>query len=202
MSSKDIIISEIVTAVIQQKTEALKCVSRCYWCNFHFTHIKTFHDIECTFELSFGFGYNDNPNHFNVVFKIHHDKMYDDDGIQFMLYHTSWGKFEKFDRPTISILLDKMKEELKKLNFDKLSGMFIGYETTLLPYVDFFSDIPTIKTMGEECPVCQDCITNTKTECGHTLCVPCFQTIKERKDEDGDYIKPCPICREHITYTH
>jgi len=203
MSSKDIIISEIVSSITKQKIEEVKEHQTHYWCSYRFSNIKTFHDIQVIFELGFGFVFHDNPNHFNVVFKIVHYEMFDCRTMnQTTLYNSSWGKFEKFDRPTISILLDKMKENLKTLKFDKFSGMFTEHEITILSYMDFFSDIPSIKIDGEECPVCKDCITNTKTNCGHTLCIPCFQIIKQREDDDGDEIKPCPTCRCHMEYTH
>ena len=40
------------------------------------------------------------------------------------------------------------------------------------------------------CSVCLDS-TKTKTPCGHTLCIPCWQKLKNNK---------CPLCRGSISY--
>jgi hypothetical protein len=201
-SAKDIIINKMVTQIVKQRTEkeAHDCCSHSYCsCEYKFSGIQSIHGINCNIMLRFCFDHD--KTEFSTVLIIYHDDMFSDEQNEFLVYLDRIGTYEKFNTETLSTVLDDMKTELSKLHFSLFSGQFINKPSIIFQEMEFFQDIPSIKTMGEECPVCQDCITITKTECGHTLCVPCFQTIKKRNDENGNEIRPCPICREDITYT-
>tara|TARA_R110002126_G_scaffold251537_1_gene394494 strand:+ start:94 stop:690 length:597 start_codon:yes stop_codon:yes gene_type:complete len=63
---------------------------------------------------------------------------------------------------------------------------------------------PRIKTTFEECCVCKDTDTNTKTSCGHYVCIRCISklpTNEEHPDHDCDQSdelcieRHCPMCR-------
>jgi len=201
MSSKDIIINKVLASIVKQKIEKEAYVCRLvsyYSCEYKFCGIQSIHGINCNIMLRFCFDYD--KTEFSTVLIIYHDDMYSDEQDEFSLYLERIGTYEKLNTETLSTVLDDMKTELSKLHFSLFSGEFINKPSTIFQEMEFFQDIPSIKTMGEECPVCQDCITITKTYCGHTLCIPCFQTIKKGVDDDGDDIKKCPICRKHITY--
>jgi hypothetical protein len=72
-------------------------------------------------------------------------------------------------------LLDEFIDKLTTIQFDKRSGSFTK------------NDDPT-----EECCVCLE-ETTTKTNCGHTICVPCWNQIKKIQ---------CPLCRNDDIYMH
>jgi len=201
MSSKDLIISDIVRAVVAQKSAVVYQAH--LWVLYCFTTIKSIHGINCDVHLNLGFGlWDDEPNDFNVVLKIVHSNMFDSEDCEpIILYHSVIGRYKKFDRENISSILDKIKLELSTLQFSVYSGLLVPYQSTRLAEIDFFQDIESINCVGEECPICKENIVATKTECGHYLCVPCFQNIKLIQDENHDEIRKCPFCRDHITYT-
>jgi hypothetical protein len=203
-SAKDIIIDEIIVEITNEKIKAAEEDKKRYWSEYIFQHIKTFQDIDCNIILAFGFGYEENPNNFKVVLRIRHNEMFKWNSQEEMEYITLYAnvmnRYEKLDRSTISNILDEMKVELQKIKYDKVTNRFSEKVTTIIAHTHFFSDIPSIKMMGEECPVCRENV-STKTICKHILCVPCFQQITEVENEFGDDEKRCPMCREPITYT-
>jgi hypothetical protein len=203
MSSKDLIISDIARAVVEQKVA--QHGKKHLWTMYCFTTINSICNINCDVHLNLGFGiWDDEPNDFNVILKIIHSNMFEPDTCEpIILHHNVIGRYKKFDRENISSILDKIKLELSKLEFNIYTGQFIVYQSTTLAEIDFFKDISSIKYEGEECPVCMNHIVTTKTECKHYLCVPCYQNIKLIQDEDDDEneIRKCPICREQILYT-
>lgn len=203
MSSKDVIISDIARYIVEQKVA--KQNEKYLWAMYLFTTIKSICGINCDVQLNFGFNlWDDEPNDFNVILKIVHSNMFDQESSEsIILYHGVIGRYKKFDRENISAILDKVKLQLSKLEFSIYSGLLVPYQSTRLAEIDFFQDIPSIKCDGEECPVCKENIVATKTYCGHYLCVPCFQNIKLIQDEDDDEneIRRCPMCREEILYT-
>ena len=74
--------------------------------------------------------------------------------------------------PTIesmTSLVSEMMDMLKNIKFDKQSGTFTKN---------------AIET-SEECCICLE-PTQTKTNCGHHLCIPCWNKINAK----------CPICRK------
>lgn len=202
MSSKDIIIKKMITQIIEQKKEKESQSSRLvsyYSCEYKFSGIQSIHDINCNITLRFCF--DRDKTEFSTVLFINHNEMFSDEQEEFTLYLERIGTYKKFNTETLSTVLDDMKTEISKLHFSVFSGQFINVPSTILEEMDFFSDIPSVKMMGEECSVCQEHV-NTKTECKHYLCLPCFQQIKETSDEDGNDFKPCPLCREPISYTN
>ncbi len=55
------------------------------------------------------------------------------------------------------------------------------------------------KDIGETsiCCVCYD-TTFVKTICGHLLCRICYEKIEYKMNEYEDWIKECPMCRNHL----
>jgi hypothetical protein len=196
MSSKDLIISEIVHQVVEARNARKD--EKHYWVEYDFNSIQSIHGINSDVELSFGFKmWDDAPNDFNVVLKINHNVMYDNEDCEaILLYHHVIGRQKKFDRETISSILDKLKEILSSLQFSIRNGIFLSKPSTIEAQIEFLQDIKFIN-FGEECSICKEHIINTKTECGHYLCVPCFQQIQLVEYDK----RPCPFCRDHITYT-
>jgi hypothetical protein len=66
-----------------------------------------------------------------------------------------------------------------------------------------------LKVGYDECCVCKDTETNTKTMCGHPVCIRCISRLP-RADEADDYdendglpfTRKCPMCREEFHQIH
>lgn len=87
--------------------------------------------------------------------------------------------------------LKALKTTLDSLRFDRTKSMF-----TQKPIMDWsFLASETVKLKYDTCCVCME-ITTDKTNCGHTLCVPCYDKI-ETDDEEGTL---CPLCRQGCFY--
>jgi len=82
-------------------------------------------------------------------------------------------------------LKTSIKTTLDSLRFNKKRNRF---QTTPIRDWDFLRS-ENVKLIYEECCVCQE-DTNTKTNCKHPICIPCYDKIKENEDETQ-----CPICR-------
>jgi len=69
---------------------------------------------------------------------------------------------------------------------------------------NMFKKFQRVKVKGEECCVCKDIITKTKTSCGHNVCIRCVSKLKmaeEEEDYDEDetaysFQRKCPMCRQ------
>lgn len=100
---------------------------------------------------------------------------------------------------TIEDMVDaivNMKQRLSHCKFDKCSGRFnnIGMNH----FYEVFKDCGNIELKIKECCVCYTA-TIDKTVCGHSLCVPCFQSLKlQFIEEENIRCKICPICRRVI----
>ena len=93
---------------------------------------------------------------------------------------------EKF----IKIILEFMGT----LKFSKFEGRFISKKSIQKEALQkiVFSDFMEKETSQEVCSVCLE-PTKTRTACNHTLCIPCWQQVKEEN-------KVCPLCRESISF--
>jgi hypothetical protein len=87
--------------------------------------------------------------------------------------------------------LTQLKQTLDSLKFNRMTSKF-----TSKPIVDWsFLESDTVKLNCDKCCVCMETTTD-KTDCGHSLCVPCYDKIK--LDEDCSTL--CPLCREECYY--
>lgn len=85
-------------------------------------------------------------------------------------------------------LKTSVKTTLDSLRFNRKKNKF---ETTPAYDWDFLqSENVKLNYTYEECCVCHE-TTESKTTCGHTLCIPCYDQI--RVDSDDDTL--CPLCR-------
>jgi hypothetical protein len=100
------------------------------------------------------------------------------------------------DTFTIEELADFMKnvhDFIAQLKFDKYVGKFTPDKFSKVElakaakelFTDMMEDLPT-------CCVCHD-PTETKTICNHSLCIICWEQLKQMT---------CPICREAISYMY
>jgi len=74
-------------------------------------------------------------------------------------------------------LLNEFVDMLSSSHFDKLTGSFTKNES---------------KEKHEECCVCLE-LTETKTNCNHHLCIPCWNQLKNER---------CPICRREDIHSY
>jgi hypothetical protein len=202
-SAKDIIIEDIFRSVTEDRTKTQGFIL------YHFKTIKSLRDINCDFELRFGF--NDINPKFSVVFKIRHSYMYDYDydTCDVLFDHYYKNDFELFNEEAVRIIIDEMLEIIPTLKFDLFTGKFVKRHHLQAAELDMFKDIEGLELKGEKCSICFE-IVNTTSHCKHYLCVPCYQQIPLKKDEDDedddedadDIYRSCPICRDRIGYTN
>lgn len=193
MSSKDVIIADIYNEI---KTKRKSAITRNFL-HYHFQGIKSLHGIKCTMQIEIAFHLNPSePEHCRMLLRITHPDMCDDDG-EDHLFSKILGQYENLSKENISLMLDALLELLPTLQFNLFNGNF--YPSTSNPVQlaikDFFKDVKGLQFRGDECCVCLELV-NTKTECKHYLCIPCYQQLKFVNDE-----RPCPKCREDISYT-
>jgi len=90
---------------------------------------------------------------------------------------------------------------IKELKLDNKNGVFLQDkdipELSVEEWADMFSDCKHIQLMGDMCCVCHADYINTKTGCGHTICVSCVHQITAIEVDDMPEI-PCPMCRQDI----
>jgi len=87
--------------------------------------------------------------------------------------------------------LEKVKDILQSLRFNKFENRF----QTITPIDWSFMESDTVKLKYDTCSVCLD-KTVSKTDCGHYLCLPCYDKITENKDSETI----CPQCREFCMF--
>ena len=93
-------------------------------------------------------------------------------------YQESIHSDRREGHPTIESMIslwEEMMDLLKTLKFDKLTGTFTMNETC---------------EIVEECCVCLE-MTKTKTNCGHHMCISCWNQVLDGR---------CPICRVYHIY--
>jgi hypothetical protein len=96
-----------------------------------------------------------------------------------------------------SILLE-CKTIVTTIKFSKLMGVFC-IEAPAPSFCEAFdiSNETGVISIFEECCVCYE-KTITLTSCNHSLCIPCWSKTRYTRDEDGDEVKHCPVCRANI----
>lgn len=93
----------------------------------------------------------------------------------------------------VKLFLDKIIAEIDGFTFNKKQGLVMDKSLIRKQiarrccFGKFMKDEPS-----DKCCVCHDEGIQTKTPCGHTLCIPCWSKLRA---------KPlCPICRANISY--
>jgi hypothetical protein len=108
------------------------------------------------------------------------------------------GMFEDFDDTAeitpeiIQTFIKIILNVLETLKFSKIVGHFILkniYQKQICHRL-VFKDYMENENKDDKCCVCLD-YTETKTPCGHILCIPCWIKIKNKR---------CPLCREGISF--
>ena len=106
--------------------------------------------------------------------------------------------FQDFDEKNditpeiIKKFIEVILEKLDTLKFSKKHGQFINKDQCRKQICQkiVFGKFMDTENPDNKCSVCFD-HTDTKTPCGHTLCIPCWIKIENKK---------CPICRNSIVY--
>lgn len=198
MSSKDVIVADIIRVVKEQLQEKPSS----YFHYYTIQGIKSFHGIKSILQLEFGFKLNsDKPDNCRILLKILHPEMDDHIKVVDHLYSKIIRQCPKLDEENVSVALDEIKQTLTTLHFNVFRGDFYNSVSTHSAVSDFFGDVEGLIFSGDDCCVCQEVKVLTKTECDHYICIPCYQQINLVPDEEYEEKRPCPLCREHITYT-
>ena len=87
--------------------------------------------------------------------------------------------------------LEEIKDILQSLRFNRFENRFQSIEA-----IDWsFLESDTVKLKYDTCCVCYE-KTSARTNCGHILCIPCFDKIPENPDSET----LCPLCRQDCLY--
>ncbi len=95
----------------------------------------------------------------------------------------------------IEKLVNVILEFLETLKFSKYEGSFLTQKSVqkeTFQKMVFHNYMEKDTKQIDVCPVCLE-QTKTKTPCNHTLCIPCWQKIKQEN-------KKCPLCRDSIGF--
>jgi hypothetical protein len=94
--------------------------------------------------------------------------------------------------------LKSMIEIIDTLQFNTITNKLCTPETVHLQnsISEFFTMSNAFVSPADKCCVCLN-DTNYKTNCNHTICVPCADQIRV-VESDYDLSVPCPCCRANI----
>ena len=154
-------------------------IQECLTANFE-TEIHMYHDVEhidgIEMDIDIYFwrydpSFEDTPYH-EIIAKIRFLNVHECDCVFYKVKEESIHTDRRKGHPStesITSLVNEIFYILKETKFNKYSGTFIDYN---------FGG-------GEECCVCLE-ITSTKTNCGHHMCIACWNQVNNQR---------CPICR-------
>ena len=132
MSSKDVIVADIIRVVEEQQREN----PTKYFYHYTFQGIKSFHGIKSILHLEFGFKLNsDKPDNCRILLKIIHPDMDDYSKQVDVLYSKIIRQCPKFDEENVSLALDEIKQTLNYLaaSQNKL-GLLVNFGEDSLKY--------------------------------------------------------------------
>lgn len=107
-------------------------------------------------------------------------------------------KNKPMDIERIAISLKIIFDIIPQLKFNKFEGNLQTdtKDKDILPFIKQFCHHENVKTSFEDCCVCYE-TTKTKTMCGHSLCMLCWEKMPfTRGENDEDPMQRCPICRD------
>jgi len=148
---------------------------------------------------------------FNRAFKteryylnVRFEDVYDIDDVhlndEYLLFHSD-------DLKTLDKTLIFTKIFCENFVVDLVDGKFVtkslNESESRVKLALFFAKNPRVKICMDECCVCKDTMTETKTSCGHPVCIRCINKLPKNEDAD-DYDmngqelgihRKCPMCR-------
>jgi len=143
------------------------------------------------------------PSRDYYKFVIESEDLFNDDDDYYRLFskvsYLDKNKDEDYNTQIMN-MLQWNKDILNNLIYDNKQGKLIdsrvGRTITQIQEIDdlrmnFMGDM--IFNKMDECCVCYE-KTNSKTDCGHSICYKCAIKVKEEEDE-----RKCPMCRGHLT---
>ena len=153
--------------------------------------------LDCRCEFIRGNEYRD---YYRIA--IESENLFDDDDNCYLLFlEVSYLENKDEDYNTqIMNMLQWNKDILNNLVYDNKQGKLIDSRVsrtiTQIQEIDdirmnFMGDM--ILNKMDECCVCYE-KTNSKTDCGHSICLLCATKVKK---EEGE--RKCPMCRGHLT---
>jgi hypothetical protein len=91
--------------------------------------------------------------------------------------------------------------ELPHYKFNKKTSQFEVPDAVAITDInediyELFKDVENIQLKIVMCPCClEPCNWQIAYTCEHPICVPCFQKLPSKDDDDGNAQKTCPTCR-------
>jgi len=145
--------------------------------------------------------YRHNRKITSISFIIESYDISDNDDSNTIFCHTLARDFKDTTTLTVEQIIPCIEQILAiipTLKFDKKRSTLTVEDILEDEVVELFKFENT--TICEVCCVCHD-LTNSKTECGHSLCLVCMSSLDENF-EGGERSKSCPLCRECMTFVH
>lgn len=113
------------------------------------------------------------------------------------IFHNS--NYPISDEVNTKFYIDHILREIPQYKFNKNSSQFVipdEYEDINEDLFELYKDEENIKLKMDICPCClEPCNWNLAYTCEHPICVPCYQKLPSKDDDDGNEQKTCPTCR-------
>lgn len=110
------------------------------------------------------------------------------------------------DAINTKLFIKDILSELPHYKFNKNSSRFVvpdKYEDINEDIFELFKDVENLKLNCDICPCClEPCNWNLTYTCEHPICIPCYQRLPYKPDDDGDEQKTCPTCRGNCIKFH
>jgi hypothetical protein len=97
--------------------------------------------------------------------------------------------------------IKKILTELPHYKFNKITSQFevpdvVDISDITQDIYELFKDVENIQLKIEMCPCClEPCNWKMAYTCEHPICVPCYQKLPSKDNDNGDAQKTCPTCR-------
>ena len=180
-----------------------------------FENIHSVDNVDANVYLSFGFNsigsdiIINRQRYLTCTLTIEVDGL-DDTSAVYPLVNTE-DRYFNYDLEICEIMLNKIKEQLSIVKFNKMHSRFTFSKTIDVKLVDFVSeDNPNITKYHDNCCVCMEGTLKRTFCCNGYLCIPCNMKIVEiycencliERDMNCENIncmkRPCPLCREKL----
>ena len=105
------------------------------------------------------------------------------------------------DEVNTKFFIEHILSELPHYKFNKKTSQFEVPDAVAITDInediyELFKDVENIQLKIDTCPCClEPCNWKLAHTCEHPICVPCFQKLPSKDDDNGNAQKTCPTCR-------
>jgi len=105
------------------------------------------------------------------------------------------------DEVNTKLFIERILCEIPNYKFNKKNSQFEVSDGVAISDInediyELFKDVENVQLKIEICPCClEPCNWKLAYTCEHPICVPCYQKLPSKDDDDGNEQKTCPTCR-------